>query len=75
MLNRTYRSQIDMFYDADDPREVVHAMHLADLPGVTLHPRHGKSMGDLFRRLILTEPDFWHRLSAMLLPGQALLDV
>ncbi len=73
LQQHSYHTQIDMFYDADDPRDTLHATHLADQSGVTLHPRRGQNMSNLFRRIILTEPDFWDKLAGMILPNSPVL--
>jgi tetratricopeptide (TPR) repeat protein len=61
------RTCIDLFYDADDARDTLHAQHLGGLPGVTLTPRPGQGRRDLLRRMALAEPKFWNDLQTRVL--------
>lgn len=46
-----YPLQIDLFYDEAVTRDRLHAMHLADLPGVTLYPQPPSPDSRVLRRL------------------------
>jgi tetratricopeptide (TPR) repeat protein len=48
---RRHGSRIELFYEEEDPRDRVHALHLAGLDGVTLRPHMGQSNHHLLRRL------------------------
>jgi tetratricopeptide (TPR) repeat protein len=63
---REHSSQIELFYEAEDARDRVQALHLAGLPGVTLHPQPGLSNHYLLRELALRSRDFRGMLSRLL---------
>jgi tetratricopeptide (TPR) repeat protein len=56
--SREYSARLDLFYEEEDVRDSLQALHLAGLPGVRLHPQPGISNHRLLRRLALKQPDF-----------------
>jgi tetratricopeptide (TPR) repeat protein len=59
-------TQIELFYEEEDARDRIQAMHLADLPGVRLHPQAGQSNHYLLRKLALGSEDFCAMLGNLL---------
>jgi len=68
---REYRTRIDLFFEENDPRDRVQALHLKGLPGVRLNPQPGLSNHYLLRRLALASPDFKGMLAGLLGIGPA----
>ena len=59
-------AQIELFYEEEDPRDRVQALHLEGLPGVRLHPKPGLSNHHLLRRLALSHENFRGMLGELL---------
>jgi tetratricopeptide (TPR) repeat protein len=55
---RTHTSRIELFYEEEDDRDRIQALHLEGLPGVSLHPQPGLSNHYLLRKLALSREDF-----------------
>jgi tetratricopeptide (TPR) repeat protein len=66
LANRSYRSQIALFFECEDPRDRPHALYLEGLPGVSLHPQPGSSNHHLLREFALSSPDFTAALAGLL---------
>jgi tetratricopeptide (TPR) repeat protein len=58
--------QIELFYEEEDARDRIQALHLSGLPGITLHPQPGLSNHHLLRRFALSNEDFRGMLGKML---------
>jgi tetratricopeptide (TPR) repeat protein len=54
---RRYPTQIEFFYEEEDPRDRIHALHLSGLPGIALHPQPGLNH-TMLRRQALSNQDF-----------------
>ena len=63
---RQHAGPIDLFYEEEDDRDRIQALHLAGLPGVRLHPQPGLSNHYLLRRLALSNEDFPGMLGKLL---------
>jgi tetratricopeptide (TPR) repeat protein len=63
---RQHSAQIELFYEEEDPRDRVQALHLSGLPGVRLHPQPGLSNHRLLRQLALSQEDFRGTLGNLL---------
>jgi tetratricopeptide (TPR) repeat protein len=63
---RGRHARVDYFYYANDPREAADADHIADLPGIQLHPHPGDPAMPLLRRLAVEEADFSRTLAVWL---------
>jgi hypothetical protein len=63
---RQHAGQIDLFYEEEDTRDSIQALHLAGLPGVRLHPQPGLSNHYLLRKLALSNEDFAGMLGRLL---------
>ncbi len=54
LTDGAYPGRIEMFFDDDNDRNRMHALHLADLPGIGLHPQSGQSPHGVLLRLALS---------------------
>jgi tetratricopeptide (TPR) repeat protein len=83
---RQHNTQIELFYEEDDPVGRIHALHLSDLPGIRFHPLPGPNRrtlqrdphaavvgdrGGVLRRLALSRGDFQGMLGSLLGVGPA----
>jgi tetratricopeptide (TPR) repeat protein len=64
--SRPHSSCIELFYEHEDDRDRTQALHIADLPGVRLHPQSGLSNHYLLRKLALMHEDFRGMLGQLL---------
>ena len=62
----SHRTQINLFYEDEDTRDRMQALHLSRLPGVTLRPQTGLSNHYLLRKLALKDNDFLLTLAEMI---------
>jgi tetratricopeptide (TPR) repeat protein len=67
--NREHNSQLELYYEQEDARDSIQALHLAGLPGTRLHPQPGLSNHYLLRRLALKHEDFSGFLGDLLTVG------
>jgi hypothetical protein len=58
-------AQIELFYDEEDARDRMHALHLSGIPGVTLRP-HRDVSHRVLRRMVLRNDDFCGFLANLL---------
>ena len=63
---RSHPSKIDLYFEEEDPRDRIQALHLDGLPGVTLHPQPGLSNHFLLRKLGVASDDFSEQLGRIL---------
>jgi tetratricopeptide (TPR) repeat protein len=67
--SREHTSQLELFYEEEDARDSMQALHLAGLPGVRHHPQPGLSNHYLLRRIALKQEDFAGFLGDLLAVG------
>jgi tetratricopeptide (TPR) repeat protein len=67
LISQARPTPIQLFYYGDDPRDGLHAAHLADVPGVSLHAWPGVDDHALLRRIAASEVDFSATLKRWLL--------
>jgi tetratricopeptide (TPR) repeat protein len=67
--SREYKAHLELFYEEEDARDSIQALHLAGLPGIRLHPQAGLSNHYLLRRIALKHEDFSRFLGDLLAVG------
>jgi hypothetical protein len=63
---RRHDAEIELFYEEEDTRDRIQALHLSGLPGIRLHPQPGQSNHHLLRRLTVSTEDFRGMLGKLL---------
>jgi len=65
LKHRRHNSQIELFYEEQDPSDRMHALRLSGLPGIFPHAQQELSYR-LLRRLAVSHPDFRGMLAELL---------